>query len=44
MGFAPYLGYSGVGSEVDNTGSEIGTVEEVEAVNATLGDAPRLGL
>src|SRR5688572_7686615 len=39
MGFAPYLGYSGGGSEVDNTGSEIGTVEEVEAVNATLGDA-----
>ena len=37
MGFAPYLGYAGGASDIDQTGPDLGQVESVKAVEGSIG-------
>src|SRR5687767_11760607 len=37
MGFAPFLGYAGAASDIDQTGTDFGQVESVRAVEGSLG-------
>ena len=37
MGFAPFLGYSGGASDIDQTGPDLGAVKSVEAVEGSIG-------